>query len=533
MQGDGTGFGIDHDDEPSKETGTKDAIPPAGALAIGRQRRHASGRVREAPKIEHRAFEHLRFFLAGYADDGDMAAATQTELVYDVRVEHGQPVAGIDHKGDLLAAIEPSTDHHVPTLLFKGNYNRIGGRSRKKGPGACEGDSHCPLQHPVQHADEYNRVRILSKCGKGMSNQQLNRFISISAVKSEFRPFSRSFTQRLVARANGPLPVLLAAVAIFGSGCISYPLDKPVRAAAPLPSSFEAPPKQRTAPTLAEEKEREKHRSYDVKTINLKVNENRTMGAEYFLPKQRKNHPKMPAIVILPIMGGKTYPVEEIFASTFARHGYACIIPHRPNIKDEIKNLEDIDPLLQHSSYDVSRAIDWLETQPNIDASRIGLFGISLGAIRGTIVMAMDKRIRAGVLGLGGGDLPYILTHSNEKRLMAARDKILARNNIDVKEAEARLRESITYDPLALAPSVDPERVLMVIAAADKVIPPSKSWELRRKLGNPEAIELWSGHYTSVIHIPYLRQACARFFKKKFAEPASATAMPLAAHSGR
>jgi len=70
--------------------------------------------------------------------------------------------------------------------------------------------------------------------------------------------------------------------------------------------------------------------------------------------------------------------------------------------------------------------------------------------------------------------------------------------------------------------------VMMVIAAWDTVIPPKTSWELRRKLGNPEAIELWSGHYSSVIHIPYLRQASCHFFKKKFAEPQTAP-MPLAA----
>ena len=347
-------------------------------------------------------------------------------------------------------------------------------------------------------------------------------------MKSAFSVASRSFTRSLIARANGPLPVLLAAMAILGSGCISHPLEKPVRAAAPLPSGFEAATRQKTAPTLAEEKEREKHGSYVIKQVTLNVSEGRTMLAEYFLPKERKNQPKTPAIVILPIMGGKTYPLEEMFASSFAKHGYACVIPHRPNIKDEIKNLEDIDPLLRQSSYDVSRAIDWLETQPNIDSQKIGLFGISLGAIRGTLVMAMDQRIRAGVLGLGGGDLPYILTHSSEKRLMAARDKILERNHLDLKEAEARLRESITYDPINLAPSVDPARVMMVIAAWDTVIPPKTSWELRRKLGNPEAIELWSGHYSSVIHIPYLRQASCHFFKKKFAEPQTAP-MPLAA----
>jgi len=362
-----------------------------------------------------------------------------------------------------------------------------------------------------------------------MSNQRVHRIVSISAVKSVVSVSCRSFTQRLIARANGRLPVLSLAVMILASGCVHHPLEKPVRAAVPLPSNFQPASRSSTVPTLVERKELSKHGSYTVNEITLKVGENRTLQAQYFLPEQRKNRPeKMPAIVILPIMGGKTYPLEEMFASSFAKHGYACIIPHRPNIKDEIRNLEDIDPLLRQSIHDVSRGIDWLETQANVDRMRIGLFGISLGAIRGTLAMAMEPRIRAGVLGLGGGDLPYILTHSGEKRLVAARDKILAKNNLDLKEGEARLREAITYDPLALAPSVDPARVMMVIAAWDKVVPPKTSWQLRRKLGNPEAIELWSGHYSSVIHIPYLRQASCRFFKKKFAEPDSPT-IPMAA----
>jgi dienelactone hydrolase len=348
-------------------------------------------------------------------------------------------------------------------------------------------------------------------------------------VKSVVSLFLSSFTQRLIARANGRLPVLLLVVGGFAAGCVHHPLEKPVRTAAPLPSSFQPPPRSSTLPTLAERKELEKHSSYTVSEITLKIGESRTLNAQYFVPEPRKGRlEKMPAIVILPIMGGKTYPLEEMFASSFAKHGYVCIIPHRPNIKDEIKNLEDIDPLLRQSIHDVGRGIDWLETQENVDRSRIGLFGISLGAIRGTLVMAMEPRIRAGVLGLGGGDLPYILTHSGEKRLVAARDKILARNNLDLKEGEARLREAITYDPLTLAPSVDPARVMMVIAAWDKVVPSKTSWQLRRKLGNPEAIELWSGHYSAVLHIPYLRQASCRFFKKKFAEP-NAQTVPITA----
>src|SRR5207249_1148006 len=206
-------------------------------------------------------------------------------------------------------------------------------------------------------------------------------------------------------------------------------------------------------------------------------------------PKHTRPGP-IPAIVILPIMGGSSYPVEAPFASAFAKHGYAAMILHRPDIKKEIKNLEDIDPLLRQSSLDASRVIDWLELQPNIDSKKVGLFGVSLGAIRGTVLMALDKRVQAGVLGLVGGDMPYILTHCNDKRVMKARESILERNHLSLQDAEERLRDAITYDPMAVAASVDPSRVLMVIAAFDHVIPPRKGWELRRKLGNPETIEL-------------------------------------------
>jgi hypothetical protein len=85
-------------------------------------------------------------------------------------------------------------------------------------------------------------------------------------------------------------------------------------------------------------------------------------------------------------------------------------------------------------------------------------------------------------------------------------------------DAEEKLREAITLDPLAIAPGIDPSKVMMVIAACDKVVPARTGWELRRKMGNPETIELWSGHYSSVIDLPYLQRASRKFFEKKFAE---------------
>src|SRR6185295_1624920 len=48
------------------------------------------------------------------------------------------------------------------------------------------------------------------------------------------------------------------------------------------------------------------------------------------------------------------------------------------------------------------RAVDYLETRPDIDAGRRAYYGLSWGAQLGPIAIALDPRIKAGVLLMGG-----------------------------------------------------------------------------------------------------------------------------------
>jgi dipeptidyl aminopeptidase/acylaminoacyl peptidase len=61
---------------------------------------------------------------------------------------------------------------------------------------------------------------------------------------------------------------------------------------------------------------------------------------------------------------------------------------------------------------DFNRAVDYLETRPDIDRTRLGYYGISAGANMASLILANDHRIKAAVL-LGGGlppipDLPEV-----------------------------------------------------------------------------------------------------------------------------
>jgi pimeloyl-ACP methyl ester carboxylesterase len=51
---------------------------------------------------------------------------------------------------------------------------------------------------------------------------------------------------------------------------------------------------------------------------------------------------------------------------------------------------------------DLNRTIDYLETREDIDAGRLAYFGISWGSAIGAIMTAVEPRIKASVLIVGG-----------------------------------------------------------------------------------------------------------------------------------
>jgi dienelactone hydrolase len=51
---------------------------------------------------------------------------------------------------------------------------------------------------------------------------------------------------------------------------------------------------------------------------------------------------------------------------------------------------------------DARRSLDYLETRPDIDAARLAYYGLSWGAQLGPIIIALDPRMKAGVLLMGG-----------------------------------------------------------------------------------------------------------------------------------
>ncbi len=245
---------------------------------------------------------------------------------------------------------------------------------------------------------------------------------------------------------------------------------------------------------------------------------NRVLELDYYRPIGT-NHTSV--IVVLPIIGGG-YPLEKLFCAYFARQGMAAVLVRRDRLKKTLDDLEEINDTLQQAAIDARQAIDWIETRSELDASRIGIFGISMGGIRAAFLAPLDSRIRAAVIGLAGGDLPYIIAHSKEGGIVRRREPYLQKHGITRDEFEQKLRGTLASDPLAVAPSIDPHKVLLVLATFDTAVPSKKGFELRRAMGKPETIIVPTGHYTALLYIPYIKSACVRFFKEKFADNGSA-----------
>lgn len=77
------------------------------------------------------------------------------------------------------------------------------------------------------------------------------------------------------------------------------------------------------------------------------------------------------------------------------------------------------------------------------------------------------------------------------------------------------MSDKIATDPVALAEYVDARNILMYIAAFDWIIPRKCGDNLRQAMGKPQVAYLCSGHFTSLLYLPYAERNSLSFFRKK------------------
>ncbi len=268
--------------------------------------------------------------------------------------------------------------------------------------------------------------------------------------------------------------------------------------------------------------------------LAVKIAGTQTIGTTKFLrfSYQSTNNQRVPALLFTPAGASASHPVpclvilhglggsKELMAGMAldaAKAGYASLVidEYGQGERGPLKTVpgrqaQELATTVSQTAVDVRRGLDYLATQPQIDSRRVGLAGVSLGAIIGTVVSGVEPRIKATVLISGGGDWGLILkTLSSRGAVVGGRDTS-AFKNVNWGTLSVLLAPE---DPLTFAPHIAPRPVLMLAGRRDTTIVPQAQQELFEAARQPKTI-VW---YPQFGHVPppeVVYPAMEKFFHK-------------------
>lgn len=248
--------------------------------------------------------------------------------------------------------------------------------------------------------------------------------------------------------------------------------------------------------------------------------ENDVVSLRIVMPVDAKQ--PVPAVILLHYLGATDLKIERSIASHLAEKGVASIVMALPyhlsrtpkgHVSGELAIQPDPAKLIEtmtQSVWDTRRTIDWIATRPELDSSRIGIGGTSLGALVATLAYALDPRIKKASFMLSGADLANILWHSS--RVVTQREELRGKGY-----TESKLREALKeIEPLEYLPKREPSATLVIGARNDTVIPPADTQKLIDALGSPKVIWLDTGHYGGAFVQGKLLRIVANFFAEEF-----------------
>jgi dienelactone hydrolase len=231
---------------------------------------------------------------------------------------------------------------------------------------------------------------------------------------------------------------------------------------------------------------------------------------------------RTPVVVLLPVFTGHL-KIPRFFARYFANQGWAAVVVTRG--RDPLDALTAPEDTVRSNLESYRRVLDWVEREPEVDATRIGVLGVSLGAMDAVMLAALDRRVNSLVIAMAGGDLSYLLANTNYRPVVRTMDDMAEELGTSRKALGDDLDAAIKLDPLSVARYIDAERVFMVLTRTDAIIPFEAQEELHTTMGSPEAMYLLTGHRLSVVFFPKVRNAAFEFFARRFAEQRVALAM--------
>lgn len=223
-----------------------------------------------------------------------------------------------------------------------------------------------------------------------------------------------------------------------------------------------------------------------------------------------------PFLLCLPILAGGTVLMDYI-AGFMADRGYAVAWGKR--VESALKPHQspaDVERIFRRSILHNRAVLRWAEQQDWAIPGARSLLGISTGAILCGTMLALEPDLDAGVLILAGGDLPDLLEHSSESRIVRWRRHRRTVDDLGAEGLRRLMRRTMLSDPARTAACVDTDKVLMVVAGLDTVVPRRNRELLWEGFGRPERMQLpLFSHYSALLGIRQVLAEADAFLRRK------------------
>jgi hypothetical protein len=247
----------------------------------------------------------------------------------------------------------------------------------------------------------------------------------------------------------------------------------------------------------------------------------------FYLPRTDAGPPR-PGILVLPVLHDRFSLASGTLARYLASQGFAAL-----ELRSGTSFLDGVrvtpsgsgptwEEVVAEMIVDGRRGLDWLCSRPEVDGRRLGIMGVSHGAIIGPCVLGADPRLSAGVFCMGGADEAMIVARSRERSVRRFRRRLLrARGLTDPEELE-RLGTAQTSrtEPMRYAAAVDPRAVLLFKTRLDRAVVPEAQDKLWEALGRPRRITLPFGHIGFGLAFYYAARRAAAFLWERLSAPA-------------
>lgn len=265
--------------------------------------------------------------------------------------------------------------------------------------------------------------------------------------------------------------------------------------------------------------------------------ENNTVYGEYFRPN---TDGKVPLVILSHGWGDRSVFPCKLLARALAKRGIASfvlyLVFHSSRLPDVIRNrlpdltAEEWFSVYQMSVVDVRQIIDWAYTTEGISEEHIAVMGLSLGGIISAIAMGVDRRIKAGILMVMGGNSEKMVQMSRVRAFVKRYKRSEAEYNEIQKcytqylaevtekglENVTPARESFLTDPMTFAHLLQRRPLLMINALWDEFIPKEATLDFWEACGKPSILWYPATHSSIWLWYPLILKQTTGFIKSTF-----------------